>query len=331
LTLKFNKRDKLTWHEIIVEDTMIDAQIESYRRNFGTYDKADEITEEDLVKGTVTELEEGKPKEGGIVVEEAILMPKYIKGKREQSKFIGSTLGKTIVFNPKKAYKGTEAEIASFLKVDKEAAKDITADFQFEIKEITRYKDAELNKELFDKVFGQDTVETEEAFREKIKASLADTYYQQSEYLFAIDVNILLIKKAGDVKLADPILKRWLLATNAENTPEKVEEDYPKIVNDLVLHLTKQQVAKNNDLKVEDADLEDMAKKITKAQFAQYGMMTVPDDLLDHYAKDMLKKEETLQNIMDRAREEKIVALIKEQVKLETKQVTQEEFSKLFE
>ena len=330
LTLKFNKRDKLFWHNIIVKDEMIDTQIESYRRNFGTYDKVDAISEEDLVKGTVTELEDGKPKEGGIVVEEAILMPKYIKGKREQSKFIGSTLNKTIVFNPKKAYKGADAEIASFLKVEKDVAKDIIADFQFEIKEITRYKEAELNQELFDKVFGQDTVETEEGFREMVRSNVAETYSQQSEYLFGVDANILIMKKAGDVKLADSIIKRWLLAANDNNTPDKVEEDYPNIVNDFILHLAKQQLLKGIDLKVEDADLEDMAKRITKAQFAQYGMLNVPDDLLEQYAKDMLKKEETLQNIIDRVNEEKVVKWIKEQVKVETKEVTREEFEKLF-
>ena len=329
-TLKFNKRDRLTRHTIIVEEAMINAQISSYCKNFATYDQADEITEEDLVKGLVTELEAGKPKPGGIVVEEAVLMPKYIKGKREQTKFIGSKVNKTIVFNPQKAYKGVEAEIASFLKVDKEVAKDITNDFQFEIKEITRYKEAELNKALFDKVFGEDTVETEEVFREKVKSSLAETFSQQSDYLFNIDVNILLIKKAGEVKLADSILKRWLVAANKDTTAEKVEEDYPKIVNDLILHLAKKQIMNDNHLQVEDADLEDMARRMTKMQFAQYGMLTVPDDVLDSYAKKMLQEKETLQNIESRASEEKMVNWLKEQVKTETKEVLQEEFEKLF-
>ena len=329
-TLRFNKRDKLTWHEIIVEEEMINVQINSYRQNFGTYDKVDEVAEEDLVKGIVIELEEGKPKSGGIVVEEAILMPKYIKGKRDQAKFVGSKVNETIVFNPKKAYKGADAEIASFLKVDKEVAQNIVADFQFEIKEITRYKEAELNKDLFEKVFGKDVVETEEEFREKVKTTIKETYSQQSEYLFSIDVRILLIKKAGDIKLADSILKRWLLATNKETTPEKVEEDYPKIVNDLILHLAKEQVMKEHDLKVEEADIEAIAKLITKEQFAQYGMLTVPDDLLHHYAKEMLKKEETLQNIINRASEDKLIKWIKEQVKVETKEVSMEEFQKLF-
>jgi trigger factor len=328
-TLKFNKRDRLTLHTIKVEEEMINTQISSYCKNFGTYDQADVITEEDLVKGIVTELEAGKPKPGGIVVEEAILMPKYIKGKREQTKFIGSKVNKTVVFNPQKAYKGVEAEIASFLKVDKEAAKGITADFQFEIKEITRYKEAELNKALFDKVFGEDTVETEEAFREKVKSSIAETFSQQSDYLFSIDVKVLLLKKAGEVKLADTILKRWLVAANKDTTAEKVEEDYPKIVNDLILHLIKNQIIKENNLQVEDADLENMARKMTKSQFAQYGMMTVPEDVLDSYAQKLLKEKEALQSIADRAGEAKMVSWLKEQVKTETKEVSEEEFKKL--
>jgi trigger factor len=138
------------------------------------------------------------------------------------------------------------------------------------------------------------------------------------------------MKKAGDVKLAEPVLKRWLLASDKENTPEKVEESYPKMVNDLILHLAKEQVFKDNDLKIGDADLEEMAKKITKAQFAQYGMATVPDDILETYSKKLLQEKESLQDVMSRVKDDIIVKWIKEQVKLDTKEVTREEFEKLF-
>jgi len=331
LSMKFNKRDRLTRHEIMIEDAMIDAQIKSYRMNYATYENADTIMEEDLVKGTVTELEEGKPKEGGIIVEDAILMCKYIKGKREQAKFIHAKVNDTVVFNPKKAYKGAAAEIASFLKIDKEMANGITADFQFEIKNISRYKEAELNRDLFDKVFGENAVETEEAFREKVKSSVADIFSQKSDYLLSIDVNILLTKKAGDVKLADEILKRWLLITKKAQNPEKIDEEYAKIANELILHLAKEQVMADNNLKVEEADLEEMAKKITRNQFAQYGMTTVTDEVLEAYSKNLLQEKDSLQSIMNSTRDEIVVKWIKDKVKLETKEVTQEEFNKLFE
>lgn len=330
INIKLTKRDKLTSYEIEVDDEMLNKQIESYRKNFGSYDQAEDIEETDMVKGIISELDNGEPKEGGILVEDALIMPMHIKGKKEQAKFIGAKLNDVIVFNPNKAYKGGAAEMASLLKVDKETAAEIKSDFRFEIKEITRHKEAELNQELFDKIFGEGTVKTEEEFNEKVKASLADQFTPQSEYKFMLDARDLLIKKAGDVNFADDILKRWLLTANEKTTVEKVEEDYPKVIEDLKFHLTKESIVKENGLKVEDEDIERLAKQVAKSQFAQYGMLSVPDDVLSNYAKDMLKQKETLQNVMDRAVEEKLAAWLKEQVKVETKTVSFEEFQKMF-
>ena len=329
IEIKLNKRDKLHRYTIKVDDEMLNNQIETYRKNYGTYEQADEIAETDLVKGTATELSDKKIKEGGIVVEDALLMPQYIKGKREQNKFIGATSNKTIIFNPQKAFKGVAAELASFLKIDKDVASEITADFQFEIKKITRYKEAELNRELFDKIFGENVVETEETFREKVKTVLEEQYQPQCEYMFMIDVRKLLVKKAGDVKFADAILKRWLLTANKETTPEKIEEDYPRVVEDLIYQLTKERIIKDHELKVENAELEEVAKKTVKAQFAQYGMLSVPDDLLAKYTDDMLKNEKSLRGIIDHAIDEKLEKWVNERVKVETREVTQEEFAKL--
>ena len=327
---KLTKRDKLTRYTLIVDEEMINKQIEMYRKTFGSHNLADEVEEEDFVKGIATELEAKKPKEGGIVVEEAFLIPKHIKGKREQNKFIGAKLNQTIVFNPKKAYQGADVEISSLLQIDKEVASNLTTDFQFEIKEINRYTDAELDKELFDKVFEGENVETEEEFRGKLKASLTEQYLPQSDYKFMADVRKLLIKKVGDVKFADSILKRWLLATNEKMTPEQVEADYANVVEDLIYHLAKEKLIKEHDLTVEPSEVEEMAKRIVKEQFAQYGMLTVAGDMLDKYAKNMLANEETLPNIVARAKDEKFVQWMNEQVKVESKEVTQEEFEKLF-
>ena len=141
----------------------------------------------------------------------------------------------------------------------------------------------------------------------------------------------MLVGKVGELKFADSILKRWLLVANEKNTPEKVEEDYPQIIKDLTYHLIKESIVKDNEIKVEDADVETFAKRVAKSQFAQYGMLSVPEDVLDNYAKDMLKNKQTLQNIIERAVEEKIAAWLKEQVELEEKEVSTEEFNKLFE
>lgn len=331
IKISLDKNDTLPFYQVAVDEEMVEKQVEAYLSNFGSYDKVEEVEDKDLIKGTVAELENGSPKEGGIVVEEAVLMPAYIKEEEEKAKFIGATNNSVIVFNPNKAYEGAEAEIASFLKVDKAAVAGITGDFSFEISEITRHKGAEMNQELFDKVFGEGVVASEEEFKAKIKETLAEQFTPQSDYKFLVDARSILVQKAGELQFAENLLKRWLLVANEKNTKEKIEEEYPTIIEDLKYHLIKEQIVKENNLKIEDADVENFAKRVAKAQFAQYGMLSVPEDVLANYAKDMLKNKETVQNIVDRAVEEKLAGWLKEQVSLEVKEVSAEEFGKLFE
>lgn len=329
LDIKLTKRDKLTRYEVEVDDVLIDKQVDSYRRSFGSYDSVEDVEETDLVKGTVVEMEDGEQLPGGIWVEEAMLMPKYIKDEEERNKFLGAKLNDKVVFNPRKAYEGAEAEIASFLKVKKEEVAGITCDFRFEIKEITRHKPSDLNQELFDKIFGEGVVKSEAEFRDRVKESLQEQFRPQSDYKFFADVRALMLKKTADVTFADDILKRWLLKSDEKNTPEMVEKDYPHVVEDLKAHLAKEQLVRAHDIKVEDADIESLAKRVAQAQFAQYGMLSVPDDVLDNYAKDMMKKEETVRNLVDRVIDEKLAEWLKEQVKVETKTVSLDEFEKL--
>ena len=331
IKIELSKNDKLPFYQVAIDEEMMNQQVEAYTANFGSYDSVEEVEEKDLVKGTIAELENGSPKEGGIVVEDAVLMSSYIKDEAEKAKFIGAKVNSVIVFNPNKAYEGAEAEIASLLKVEKEAVAGITGDFSFEIKEITRHKNAELNQELFDKVFGEGVVTSEEEFKNKIKEALAEQFTPQSDYKFLLDARDVLVQKAGELKFADELLKRWLLTANEKNTPEKLDEDYPQIIEDLKYQLIKENLVKNNNLKVEDADIENFAKRVAKAQFAQYGMLSVPEEVLANYAKDMLKNKQTLQNVIDRAVEEKLAGWLKEQVDLEVKEVSAEEFNKLFE
>ena len=330
-TLEVSKADKVPYYQVKIDDEMIDSQVNSYRSNFGSYDKAEEVEEKDLVKGTVAELENGSPKEGGIVVENAVLMPMYIKNEEEKAKFIGAKKNSVIVFNPNKAFEGAEAEIASLLKIEKDKVAETTGDFSFEIETISQHKNAELNQELFDKVFGANVVTNEEEFKNRIREALAEQFAPQSDYKFLTDAREVLVQKAGELHFADDILKRWLLAANDRNTRERVDEDYPTIIKDLTYHLIKETLVRQNNLKVEEPDLEDFAKRIAKAQFGQYGMLSVPEDVLDNYAKDMLKNRQSVQGIVDRAVEEKLAAWLKDQVELEVKLVSADEFSKLFE
>ena len=279
----------------------------------------------------MVELENGTPKAGGIAVEGAVLMPSYMKDEEEQAKFANVKKEAQIVFNPGKAYDGNETEIASFLHIDKDAVEAIAPEFMFTVKEITRYKEADLDQALFDKVFGEGTVKTEAEFLDKIKESLSSQLAPDSDYKFLLDARALLENKVGDLTFPDAFLKRWLLTTGSEKTAESLDAEYPKILEDLKFHLIKEQLAKDNDLKIEEADVRNVAMQAARVQFAQYGMVGMPDDVLANYANEMLKNKETSRNLVDKAMEEKIAACLKSLITLNEKEISLDEFKKFFE
>jgi trigger factor len=328
---KLTKEDKITYYQTIVDDAMVDEQIDSYCKNLGSYDKVDKVEETDLVKGVVAELESGEPKAGGILVEEAVLMPSYLKEETEQKKFIGAELNSKIVFNPYKAYNGVEVEIASFLKIDEEKVKETKSDFAFEINEITRYKPAELNQEFFDRIYGQDVVKDEAEFRNKVRETLSRQFLSESDYRFMQDVRVFLVRKVDDVAFAEDILKRWLFLANDKTTREQVDNDYPKVIEDLKYHFAKDKLVEENNVKVEAEEVEAYARRLVKVQFAQYGLTSIPDDLLEDYTKEMLGKEDTVRNLVNRILNEKISSLVKKMITVEVKEVTAEEFGKIEE
>ncbi|MDR1370363.1 MAG: trigger factor [Dysgonamonadaceae bacterium] len=332
IKVKITKRDKLPYYTIKVEDDLVDKQIDSYKASHGSYTEVKKVEGKDMVKGLFVELDEnGQAKENGINIENAVMMPSYMKEETEKKKFIGAKKNSVITFNPFKAYEGSEVELSSLMEIKKEEVKDHAGDFTFGIEEITRYKEAGLNQELFDKVFEAGTVKTEEEFRQKVRETVAAQYTPDSDYKFLIDARKLLIKKAGKVEFPDAFLKRWLVASNEERTPESVELDYPKIIEDLEFHLIKEELIKENDLKVGDRDLMEYARKSVRAQFARYGIPNVPDDILENYSRDMIKKEETVRNLIDKIIEDKFAGWLKESIALEPKELAVDEFEKLFE
>ena len=328
--VEFNRFSSVPFYDITVSEEMIENQIKSYTSRFGKYEQVDMVEAKDMVKGKLTELENGDVKEGGISVDDAVLTPDYMKDEEQKSLFVGKNKGETVVFNPLKAFEN-ETEISSLLKIKKEEVKDVTSDFQLEISGITRYEEGEVNQELFDKVYGEGTVSSLDEFKEKITANIKESLTADSLYKFNIDARQAVVSEFKDLQFPEAFLKRWLLENNKELTPEKIEEDYPKMIEDLVWQLAKDKIAKANEIKVEMSDVEEYGRKVAKAQFAQYGMVGLGDEILDNYVKDMMKKEEPVRNFIDRAAEEKVLAVIHQNVKLDEKQISIEDFNKLFE
>ncbi|MDR0835705.1 MAG: trigger factor [Tannerella sp.] len=323
-----SKDDKLTYYNIKIDDASVDEQINSYTKDYGTYEQTEKSEEGDMLKGILVELSNGEPNPDGIMIEDSVIWPKKMKGKTEQKKFIGAAIGKKIIFNPYKAFKGAEADIAILLKIEKAKTKEMKSDFSFELQEITHNKKAELNQELFDKIFGEGVVKDETEFRERIKSSLEAQYLPESEYKFIGDFHDLLLEKTENVTFADDILKRYFVLADEKNTKENIEQEYPQIVRSLRYQFAKDKLLKDYDLKILDEDVKKVAESAAKAQFAQYGMMSVPDNLLDHYVKKMMEKQETVNNLVERAIEEKLTAVAKEKITVEEKEVTLDEFFK---
>ena len=324
--------DKVDYYTIEVTDEMVENQVKAYTQRNGKYDQVSAYEDNDMLKGLIAELDEnGNTKEGGIQVEGAVLMPSYMKNEEQKAIFANAKVNDVLVFNPNAAYDGHDAEIASLLKIEKEAAAEMKSNFSFQVEEITRFVPGDLNQELFDQVFGKDAVKTEEEFRAKVKEGIAAQFVADSDYKFLIDARKMLMEKVGKLEFSDALLKRIMLLNNKEKGEEFVAENYEKSVEELTWHLIKEQLVKDNEIKVEQEDVINMAKDATKAQFAQYGMMTVPEDILENYAQEMLKKKENVDGLVGRVVEAKLATALKAKVTLNNKTVSMEEFNKMFE
>lgn len=324
--------DTIDYYTITVDDKIIDQQIDMFASRAGHYDKVEDYQANDMLKGDIRELDEnGNTKEGGITVEGAVLMPEYIKVEDQKKLFDGAKLGDIITFNPKKAYPESDVEVSSLLKMKKEEVADLTADFSYQITEISRYVKADVNQELFDQVYGKDVIKDEKDFREKIAEGLKAQFAVDSDFKFIQDVRKYLENKVGALTYPDALLKRIMLNNNKDKGQEFVEKNYEQSIKELTWHLIKEQLVKANGVKIENADIEETAKEAAKAQFAQYGMNNIPEEYIENYAKDMLKKKEYIDSFVDRSIDRKLTEILKNVVKLDNKTATLEEFNKMMQ
>ena len=323
-------KDKIDYYTIKVDDKMLDDQVQMYASQAGEFVKADVFSGNDTITGDMRELDEnGNTKEGGIVTEGAMVMPAYIKADDQKRLFDGAKPGDIITFNPKKAYPDNDAEVAALLKTEKDNVKDLNSDFSYQITEIRHFQPAEVDQELFDRVFGEGTVKDEKEFREKIAANIAPQLQQNSDYKFLLDVRQHMEKKVGKLEFPEALLKRVMIQNNKDKGADYVEKNFEGSIKELTWHMIKEKLVAANNIKVEDADLKAVAKEAIRAQFAQYGMSNVPDDVLENYAAEQLKKRENVDNFVDRAVDVKLTEALKNVVKLNAKEVSLEEFNKL--
>ena len=329
---ELSDKDKITYYDIKVDDKLVDDQVQMYASQAGEFKEAETFSGNDTLTGELRELDKkGSTKADGLANEAAMIMPAYIKDEKQRKLFDGAKKGDVITFNPKKAYPDNDAEVAALLKVQKDDVKDLKSDFSYQINEIRHFQPAEVNQQLFDRVFGEGTVKDEKAFREKIAETLKPQLEGNSDYKFMLDVREYVEKKVGDVTFPEALLKRVMLQNNQDKGADYVEKNFEGSIKELKWHLIKEQLVAANEIKVEDADIKAVAKDAIRQQFAQYGMSNVPDDVLENYAAEQMKKRENVEGFVDRAVEQKLVEKLKTVVKLTKKAVSLADFNKLMQ
>lgn len=324
--------DTIDYYDIEVSDDTIIKQLGAMQQQAGHPESVDAYEDRDILRGTLAELDEnGQPKEDGIVVETASLMPSYFQNDDQKKIFEGAKKNDVITFNPTTAYNENEAELSSLFKIERDDVKEHTGDFSFQVNEISRFVPASLDQEFFDKVFGKDEVKSEDEARTKIKESINELQKNDSDYKFLLDVRAYAENKVGTLEFPDELLKKIMKANNKDKDDKFIEDNYAKSIEELKWSLIKDQLAKANKIKVNDKDVKEAAIQAARFQFAQYGMNNIPDEYLENYAQEMLKHQEQVNSLIERCVDQKLSEALKSVVKLNHKSISQEDFAKMFE
>ena len=319
------------YYTITVSDEMVNKEDEQFRKRFGKQVPGEAVEPNALVKGIIRELDEnGQPKEGGIVMESGIVAPSYFKDKAQEALFDGKKVGETVVFNPAATCEGNENELSSMLNIDKAEAAAHHGDFSMEIKEIIVVQPAELGEEYYENLFGKDKVHNEEEYRNALREMIASALQNDSFYRFSIDAKDSVLNAVGEIELPEKVLKDYLMQHDEKITAENVDETFASMRPQLVWDLVTEAIAKQFELKVEETDLKNLAKTTVQQQLAQYGMANAPAELLEKYADEMLKDQNNRQRLAQQTLDFKVYNAIKDNVTLDNKDVTVEEFQALF-
>jgi trigger factor len=330
IELKLNKKNKVTQHEIIIDEKMRNHYLDNYTRRFGDIKNVDVIEDKDVIKGKLEAVDnKGNTVTDGISVDDASLSVDLIADKKIKKQFIGLGKSESVDFDLKKAFPN-DNEIAGLLHKKKEEITDIDGNFRFTVNEITRFYPAGLNKELFDKIYGEGVVTSEVEFMTKIEEEININLKRESDFRLNMDIKNLVLEKT-EFELPEDFLKRWLLKVNENTTQEQIDQEFSSFRKDLKWQLIRNKIARDNELKITEEELIKEAENLTRFQFQQYGLYYATDEQISNYAKETLKREEEAKKIADKIVEEKVILMMKELVKLEPKSISIEDFNKLFE
>jgi trigger factor len=324
--VKLDSDSTFTYKTVKVDDTLVDKYIKDVRRNYGKPVNPETAGEKDVIFVDINELDEkGEIKPGGIYKSTSVSYDR-VKNENARAKLLGVKRDDKIVININELYETvTDKEVS--LGIDKQTAENATCNLQLTVKNISRLEEAELDQELFDKVYGEGKITSEEEFRNKIREEIGMMFRADAEKFLRTEVENKLVEKVNP-QLPDSFLKRWLMAVNEKPiTQEELEKDYPNYAKAMQWRLIENKIIKENGIKVEADEAKEEAKAYIKSEYARYGQMATEEDL-EKISKDLLSKEKEAQKIFENLYTKKVLNLIKEKCTLQTKEVSYDEFFK---
>lgn len=325
------KAMKIPYYTIAVTDDMVDQEITALRKRFGVQGPGEETEPDAVIKGVISELNpDGSVKEDGIVVDNGILAPVHFTSEEQKKLFEGKHPGDVVVFNPAASCNSNVVEMSSMLNIDKSDVENHKGDFNFEIKEIIVLKPAELDQEFFDNAVGKDKAHNEEELKAAVKDLIKDQLKAESDFRFSIDARNVVEKGVGEVQLPEEVLKHFLIQQNEQLNSENIDEEFKKLRSQLVWDLTKDEIVSKFNIEVSEDDLMNEARVAVYRQLSQYGPASLTEGILDHYAKEVMKDQKNRDAFERNALNKKIFETIKENVTLDNKELSLEDFKKLY-
>jgi trigger factor len=324
--VKLDSNNVFTYKTVKVDDDLVEKYLKDIRRNYGKPVTPEVSGEKDVIFVDINELDEtGSIKPGGIFKSTSVSYER-VKNEKARAKLLGLKKDDKVVININELYDSAVDKSVS-LGIDKEYAETANADLQLTVKNISRMEEAELNQELFDKVYGEGRINSEEEFRNKIKEELGLMFNADSEKFLRTEVEKKLVEKIN-LQLPDSFLKRWLAVANEKPiTQEEIEKDYPNYAKAMQWRLIENKIIKDNNLKVSAEEAKEEAKNFIRSEYARYGQ-TPTDEDLEKISADLLKKEKEAQRIFENLYSKKVLDLIKEKCTLQTKEVSYDDFFK---
>lgn len=318
LSLKTKK--PVTQYKIVADKKMVEEQIERFQKQYGKLISKNEVGKKDEITGTFTNEKEEIDNKTTVELDK-------LKSKKALEALKGKKVGDSVTLNTKGLFK-EDYLLSSVLGVSHEKAKDLKVDVHFTIDEINEREPAKLDQELFDKLFGKDSITSEKEMKERIKEDSEKQFEQQSDQKLLNDVTEYFIEHTK-FELPSKFLTKWIRMTGEEPlTEEQATEEYKKSEKGLRYQLIEGKIIQENGIQLQFDELKEFAKGFIRSQMAQFGQMDPKEEELDTIAARVLGNQDEAKRLSEQLMSQKLLNLYKEKANLKTKEVTYENFIK---